>query len=351
MPTDTAAAPPPTLRLDLDLDALSANWRALDQMAGAECRTGAAVKANAYGLGVERVVLALHKAGAQDFYVAHWSEVAAVAAHVPAQAISVLHGPLTAEDCAYARATGARPVLNSMRQVCLWLESGGGACDLMVDTGMNRLGIAMDALGQPEIAQLQIDTVMSHLASADEDVAQNAAQQRNFLTVCAAVPAKRRSLSGSAGIALGQGYCFDLTRPGLSLYGGIPRAELAGVIRQVAWPEAAIIQVRELKPGDAVGYNATFIAERPMRVGVVSLGYADGYLRCWSGKGMLRHGEHLLPLLGRVSMDMVVVDLASCPDLAEGDWLEIPFGLPESSRQSGLSQYELLTVLGRRFVP
>lgn len=349
MSADATAAPPPSLRLKLDAEALASNWQALDALSGEDCATGAAVKANAYGLGVDQVIPVLSTAGAQVFYVAHWSEVADVAKHVPGTSIAVLHGPLTDADCAYARATGARPVLNSLPQIHRWLESGGGACDLMIDTGMNRLGVPMELLGQPEIGRLEIDTLMSHLASADEDVAQNAAQHQNFTAACVAVTARRRSLSGSAGIALGRPFCFDLTRPGLSLYGGVPRAELAGLIRQVAWPEAAIIQVRDLQPGDAVGYNATFTASEPMRVGVVSLGYADGYLRCWSGKGMLRSAGLPLPILGRVSMDMVVADLSSAPELAEGDWLEVPFDLAANAATTGLSQYELLTVLGRRF--
>jgi alanine racemase len=163
------------------------------------------------------------------------------------------------------------------------------------------------------------------------------------------VPHRRRSLANSAGIALGRHFAFDMTRPGLSLYGGVPRPELAAEISQVAHPQAAVLQLRELSPGDKVGYNATFTAERPMRAATVSLGYADGFLRCWSGKGALRFGEAVLPLLGRVSMDMVVVDCSTVPDLREGDWLDVPYDLPQAAERCGLSQYELLTTLGRRF--
>jgi alanine racemase len=190
---------------------------------------------------------------------------------------------------------------------------------------------------------------MSHLASADEDVPQNAAQLALFGQVARQVPARRRSLANSAGIGLGTAYAFDLTRPGLALYGGVPRPELAEAIRQVAWPQAAVLQLRELSPGDPVGYNATFTAERPLRAATVSLGYADGYLRGWSGRGALRSGDALLPLLGRVSMDLVVVDASAAPDLREGDWLDVPYSLPQAAAQSNLSQYELLTVLGKRF--
>jgi alanine racemase len=219
----------------------------------------------------------------------------------------------------------------------------------MIDTGINRLGLAPGDIGDPVIGQLQVDTLHSHLASADEDVDQNAAQLARFAEVCAMLPARRRSLANSAGIALGPDYAFDLTRPGLALYGGVPRAELGGAIRQVVRPSAALLQVRALQPGDAVGYNATWVADRAMRAGVVSLGYADGFLRCWGGRGVLRLGEAELPLIGRVSMDMVVVDLTAAPAAREGDWLELPYDLPSASALCGLSQYELLTGLGRRF--
>ena len=340
--------PPPTLRLRLDAEALAANWRALDALSG-EARAGAAVKADGYGLGVDNVVPVLRDAGVRDFFVAHWSEVPAVLRHVAPSQVAVLHGPLRGEDARFARATGVRPVLNSLHQARLWTEAGGGPCDLMVDTGINRLGLPPGQLGDPLVAGLEIDTLMSHLASADEDVEQNARQLALFAELARLVPARRRSLANSAGIALGTDYAFDLTRPGLALYGGVPRAELAGAIRQVAHPQAAVLQLRDLSPGDSVGYNALFTADRALRAATVSLGYADGFLRCWSGRGALRFGEAVLPLLGRVSMDMVVVDCSAAPDLREGDWLDLPYHLPEAAERCDLSQYELLTLLGKRF--
>jgi alanine racemase len=256
---------------------------------------------------------------------------------------------LTGEDAAYAQATGVRPVINSVEQAHRWLDAGGGPCDLMVDTGINRLGLALAELGDEAIGKLEVQVLMSHLASADEDVPLNQLQLERFTQVVAKIPAKRHSLANSAGIALGRDYAFDLTRPGLSLYGGVPREELAGDIRPVVFPEAAIIQTRELEPGDGVGYNTVFVADRPMRTATVSLGYADGFLRCWEGQGWLEHAGIRLKLLGKVSMDMVVVDLSDAPQLREGDWLSVPFDLPKAARITGLTQYELLTVLGHRF--
>ncbi|MBX7481269.1 alanine racemase [Qipengyuania qiaonensis] len=339
--------PPPTMRLRIDSEALAHNWRALHAMSG-NARAGAAVKANCYGLGVDRAVPVLREAGCRDFFVAHWCEVPAVLRHVPADRISVLHGPLSAEDVTFARATGVRPVIDSLRQAKLWGDGGGGRCHVMIDTGINRLGIAPADISDPAVQSLEVDVLMSHLACADEDSAMNARQLATFLSCIGGVAHREASLANSAGIALGKEYAFALTRPGLALYGGVPRAELDGAIRQVASPEAALIQVRRLNAGDKVGYNATFTAPAPMKVGVVSLGYADGILRSWAGAHFVS-GDDRLPILGRVSMDMIVVDLSEAPDLAEGDWVELPYHLPDAARQTSLSQYELLTVLGHRF--
>ena len=345
----TPELPPPTLRLRIDADALASNWRALNSLSGSAA-AGAAVKADAYGVGIAQVAPALRAAGARDFFVAHWSEVPALIAHVPANEVSVLHGPMKTEDAVFAVATGVRPVINSVHQARVWNEAGGGACDLMVDSGINRLGLPPDQLGDPAIAALHVHTLMSHLASADEDVPQSAKQLRTFREIIPQVAARRMSLANSAGIALGPDYAFDLTRPGLALYGGVPRPELASHIRPVVHPQAQVLQLRALSPGDSVGYNALFTADRPLRAATVSLGYADGFLRCWTGRWALRFGEAELPLLGRVSMDMVVVDAGAAPGLREGDWLDLPYELPVAAERCGLSQYELLTLLGRRFV-
>ena len=340
--------PPAALRLRVDREALADNWRALDRLSGS-ASTGAAVKADAYGLGAREAVPILARAGCRDFFVAHWSEVAPLLDLVPSASISVLHGPLNDGDVADCRATGVKPVLNSRAQIARWQRGGGGLCDLMVDSGINRLGLEMAQLGEVAQAGLDIDICMSHLASADEDVAQNAQQRARFATIRGAVRARRYSLANSAGIVLGADYHADLTRPGLALYGGIPRNELVGAIRQVAFPQCAVLQVRELQAGDGVGYNATFVAPRAMRVGVIALGYADGYLRCWSGKGRFRWQGIELVSLGRVSMDMTVIDLSDAPDCGEGDWIEAVYDPVFALAATGLSQYEIFTLLGKRF--
>jgi alanine racemase len=342
-----ADRPPASLRLAIDGDALAANWRALDRLSG-EARAGAAVKADCYGLGVDLCLPVLSRAGARDFFVAHWSEVEPIAAHVPADSIAVLHGVSDAQDVAYARATGARPVINSPRQAQLWLDQGGGSCHLMVDTGINRLGAAMGELGDPALAALEVDALLSHLACADEDSDYNGWQRERFDEARRAINHRQASLANSAGIALGPAYGYDLTRPGLALYGGVPRSELSAVVRQVVYPQAAVLQRRRLAPGERVGYNGRFTASRAMEVATVSAGYADGFLRSRAGGHVTFEGGEL-PVLGTVSMDMIVVDVSARPAIREGDWVSLPYDLPAAAGATGLSQYELLTTLGHRF--
>ncbi len=333
------------LRLRRDADALVANWRTLARLSGsAAC--GAAIKADGYGLGAAWVAETLAAAGCRDFFVATWAEAAALATHGLPN-LAVFHG-VRDEDMELALSGIATPVLNTAVQAGRWRKAGGGACHVMLDTGMNRLGLGEGDLATGALDGLEIDTLMSHLASADEDGPQNSDQRGRFVAMAEKVAARRRSLANSAGIALGSDYAFDLTRPGLALYGGVPRPELAGVIAQVAFPEAQVLQCRTVRSGEAVGYNATWIAPFDTEVAILNYGYADGYFRGFSGRGAVLLGDAVLPLVGRVSMDLIAVNVTG-HDVAEGDWLTIDFDLPRAAGQSGMSQYELLTGLGSRF--
>jgi alanine racemase len=335
------------LRLRLDSAALVANWRWLAQAGGAEA--GAAIKADGYGLGARAVMRQLAAAGCRFFFVATWAEAAALMPLPPGVSLSVLHGVGEADMIA-ARSLPARPVLSSVEQVARWRESGEGRpCDVMVDTGMNRLGLRIEEALGGALDGLVIETLLSHLASADEESLQNVRQREAFLAVCEAVPARRTSLANSAGICLGADYAFDLTRPGLALYGGVPRAEAEGHIGQVAFPEARVLQMRDVPAGETVGYGATWTAPHDTRVAVANMGYADGYLRCHAGAGGAAWDGHALPLVGRVSMDLIAFDASGAPGLAEGDCLTLDYDLPATAARSGLSQYELLTGLGARF--
>jgi alanine racemase len=332
-------------RLLLDADALVANWRALARLSGsAAC--GAAVKANGYGLGAREVVTRLGAAGCRDVFVATWAEAAGLAGL--GVAVSVLHGVRADDMPAALGLRHARPVLNTPDQVRRWREGGGGACDVMVDTGMNRLGIAPADVSAGLLDGLAIGTLMSHLACADEPSAMNPVQRDRLAALAGRTGARRLSLANSAGIGLGADYAFDLTRPGLAIYGGVPSPALDGVVRPVARIEAEVLQRRRVPAGGTVGYNATWTAPRDTWVGIVNLGYADGYWRGFSDRGRAFAGDAVLPVIGRVSMDLVALDLGSA-DVGEGDRVIFDPDLPRAAAASGMSQYELLTGLGARF--
>lgn len=336
---------PLPLRLNLNSAALVANWRRLSALSG-DAACGAAVKANGYGLGADAVVERLAAAGCRDFFVATWAEALALVQHeVP---VAVLHGA-RAEDMSLIGLPNVRPVLSTATQVQRWRDAGAGVCDVMVDTGMNRLGVAPSDVIDGLLDGLQIDVLMSHLASADEDSDLNERQRAAFAGLVGKTGARRMSLANSAGIALGAGYHFDLTRPGVALYGAVPCPRLDGEIRQVVTPETQILQRRRVVAGDIVGYNATWTARADTEVAIVNLGYADGYGRGFSDTGHAWAGDARLPVIGRVSMDLTALDVSAAPDLTEGDWVRIDYALPAAAQASGRSQYELLTGLGTRF--
>ena len=333
------------LRLTIDRTALQENWRWLQDRAGVPA--GAAIKADGYGLGAREAAQALHQAGCRDFFVSTWAEADALGPLPVGTNVVVLHG-IGPNDVEAALSLAARPCLNTVEQIARWREvAPEQSCDVMVDTGINRLGLRPAEIGL--LDGLAIDTLHSHLACADEDSAMNAMQLERFRAVVSAVPARRYSLSNSAGICLGRDYSFDLVRPGLSLYGGIPRDEADGNIRNIVRVDAEIVQRRTVPAGESCGYGATFVAKEDAEAAILNIGYADGYLRSFSSRGSAFAGEYALPVLGRVSMDLIAVGCDAAPHRQEGDWVELDYDLPSASKQSGLSQYELLTTLGHRF--
>jgi alanine racemase len=333
------------LRLTVDRTAIQSNWRWLQDRAGVPA--GAAIKADGYGLGAREAAHALYQVGCRHFFVSTWAEAEELGPLPLGTAIIVLHG-VGPKDVESALASSARPCLDTPEQVARWKEiAGDRPCDVMIDTGMNRLGLRPIEIGL--LDGLSIDTLHSHLACADEDSSLNEMQLERFRAVVSSVPAQRYSFANSAGICLGRDYSFDLVRPGLSLYGGVPRPEADGNIRSVARVDAEIIQRRTIPAGESCGYGATFIAKDDTEAAILNIGYADGYLRGFSSHGSAFAGEYALPVLGRVSMDLVAVGVDAAPELKEGDWVEIDYDLPSASKQSGLSQYELLTTLGSRF--
>ena len=333
------------LRLTIDSKAIQSNWRWLAERAGVAA--GAAVKADGYGLGARETTEALIQAGCRDFFVSTWAEAEALGNLPESVSLVVLHG-VGPDDGDAALRIPARPCLNTAEQVARWKQiAPGKPCDVMIDSGIIRLGLRPTEIDV--VNDLVIDTLHSHLACADEDTSMNEMQLERFRAVASAVPASRYSFANSAGICLGRDYSFDLVRPGLTLYGGVPRPEAEDNIRQVARVEAQIVQRRIIPEGETCGYGATFTAKEDTEAAILNIGYADGYLRGFSSHGSAFSGEYALPVLGRVSMELIGVGVDAAPGLKDGDWVEIDYDLPSASRQSGLSQYELLTTLGSRF--
>jgi len=359
--------------LEIDLGAIVDNWRRLSRMAApADC--AAVVKANAYGLGATPVAQALLEAGCRLFFVAHLDEGSALRQAVgDGPEIAVLNGPLpgTAEEFVEHRLI---PVLNEPGQIDEWQRTEAsrtagsspanaaqtgrvpGRAILHVDTGMARLGLT----GR-EFAAL-IDNpppifwraVMSHLACADEaGHALNQSQRERFAAAAAQLPGVPASLAASSGIFLGARYHFDLVRPGAALYGVNPQPGQPNPMRQVVQLRGRILQVREIDGGESVGYGATHIMAMSGRVATVAVGYADGWLRSLSRRGCAFVGDTRVPLLGRVSMDLVAFDVSAVdPALARpGMTLELlgpNYGVDDAAAHAGTIGYEILTALGAR---
>lgn len=329
--------------LHIDLNALTANWRALDRRSATE--TGAVVKADGYGLGAGRVAKALAGAGVRTFFVAAVEEAAALRASLgPDPVIYVFSGHMGG-DTQTLSDLGAVPLLNSPEQVarhrdCLPDHPFG----LQIDTGMNRLGIESYDWS-PEMSR-DAALVMSHLACADEpDHQGNKDQLKTFLEMTAGLLAPR-SLAATGGILLGPEYHFDMTRPGIGLYGGLPFAEAAPVARL----DLPVIQTRNVKPGEPVGYGHAFIADAPRIVATVAGGYADGLIRAMSSKAMLYADDTPCPLLGRVSMDLLTVDVTHLKEVPEHLTILGPHqSFDQLADAAGTIGYEILTSLGHRY--
>jgi alanine racemase len=340
--------PPPNARLIVDTAALVANWRVFAAASGAAA-CGAAIKADAYGLGAVAVTRALVDAGCQDLFVAHWHEVPPVEAVAGNAEIRVLHG-VGSTEMPFALASRAVPVLVTPAQVAGW-KSAGRRCDVMVDTGLNRLGLSPQEALSGLLDELEIDTLHSHLACAETaDHPLNEIQRRRFADLAGRIPARRHALANSGGITLGTGYAFGLTRPGIGLYGG-GAAPAGATLAPVAGLASRILQLRSVAAGDSIGYGATFAAPRPLRIAVVALGYADGYPRSLSNAGSALVGDAVCPGVGRISMDLAAFDVTAADPrlLAEDGWIDVNFNLAATAAASGRTEYELLTGLGARY--
>ena len=352
----------------VDLGQIRANWRALaKRVAPAGC--AAVVKADAYGLGAARVIPALYQAGCRNFFVATLSEAVAARASAPGATIYVLDGILPGSVSELA-AISARPVMTSIDEARAWSSLAQDDCPapaaaLHVDTGLNRLGMNEARLetllaDKEVLGRLDIALVMSHLACADDAKhPMNAEQLAVFKARCAKLPKARASLAASDGLMLGKDYHFDLVRPGYALYGGQATQQRISPVAPVVRVSARILQVEDVPAGARIGYSATYHAKEPRRIATIAAGYADGIFRHASASdgeqnGMVSIRGRLAPVVGRVSMDLITVDITDLGDPApqRGDFVDL-IGPDLPLESVGLSArtigYEVLTRIGARF--
>jgi alanine racemase len=354
--------------ITIDLAAIADNWRALaERVKPAKC--GAVVKADAYGLGAERVIPALAAAGCRHFFIATPDEAQQARRLAPSATVFVLDGllPGSGEDLVTAAAV---PVLSDLGAVREWAALAAARdvrlpAALQLDSGLNRLG-----LGEADIATLMAEVdvlmrfdlklIMSHLACADDpNDAKNAEQLAAFRTLAARLFPAPLSLAASDGLMLGSAYHFDLVRPGYALYGGQAFKGGTTPVRPVVRVEARVVQVRDVADGETVGYSATFRAKGNRRIATIAAGYADGLFRALSASnresgGSVSINGHLAPIAGRVSMDLITVDVTDVPGppLQRGNLVcligpDIP--IEAMGAAAGTIGYEVLTSLGRRF--
>ena len=353
--------------LRIDLDALRANWRKLNEVSGsAEC--AGVIKADAYGLGIDQICRALTEEGCRTFFAATLDEGRRIRAVQPGAVIYVLDGllPGAAE---YYSGFDLRPALSSLAEVREWAaycrERGRRlSAAIHIDTGMHRLGLpeyeVNELAADPSVLDdFRVTLLMSHLACADTpDNPMNEVQRETFERLTARLPPAPRSLANSGGTFLGPKYHYDLVRPGIVLYGGRAHEDRPNPMQTVVRLSAKVLQVFEAAPGDPVGYGALYTVERPSRIATIACGYADGFLRALSGStgkpGPVGYiGDYPVRVIGRVSMDLITLDVSNVPaDLAHrGAWVEVMgdrVTLDDLTDRAGTIGYELLSRLGRR---
>lgn len=347
----------------VDLGALRRNYRIMKAAAcGAEC--AGVVKADGYGLGVRPVVKALLAEGCRSFFVATLAEARAVREAAPGATIHVLNGVFPGTTAEFL-ALRAIPVLGGLEEAAEWRRTAGSApAALQIDTGMNRLGLNAAELarcaGDPGLLPgLSLVLVMSHLACADDPAhPKNRMQRDAFAALAARLPSVPLSLANSGGVFLGDGYHFDMVRPGIALYGGAPHPCAANPMEPVVQLWGRIAQIHHAAPGETIGYGAARTITRPTRVAIVSVGYADGYCRALGSRDGQEgpcawFGGRPAPILGRVSMDLAAFDVTAIPErlTPRGGFAELlgpRAGLDELAARAGTISYEILTNIGRR---
>lgn len=334
--------------LTIDLNIIRSNYRRLCQeMGGKDC--AAVVKADAYGLGVGPVSKALWEEGARTFFIAQIDEGIELRRHLPEADIHVLVGFLAGSDNIF-KEHNLIPVLNTLDQIKRWDDRG--RCDLQIDTGMTRLGIAMSDLDHiPSLSN--IDILMSHLACADDpDHWLTPKQITNFTRAKDHIPHQRASLANSSGIFNFPAAHHDLGRPGCALYGINPTVHQNNPMENPVHLQGKIVQIHDISDQEVVGYSATHKLQAGQKIATVALGYADGYLRYLSSKGVVYIKDQPAPIVGRVSMDLISIDVTNI-DCHEGGLVDVigPNNTPDDlARLADTIGYEILTSLGSRYL-
>lgn len=332
--------------LTVDLGALARNFHTLQSLTGVPVNP--VVKADGYGLGAAAVAKRLMAEGARTFFVARATEGVALRGALGTEPVIYVLDGCHGGSATAIKAANLRPVLNQPAQLEAWNAAGGGACGLQLDTGMNRLGFRLEDAPEPFEG---LALVMTHLACADEPAnPMNRAQRDAYAAAVTRYPGVTRSFANSGGCFLGPDFAFDAVRPGISLYGGGPEGRPDDRIAPVATLSAQIVQVRDVPAGETVGYSQGYRAERPIRVATCGAGYADGVMRSNSPRGQVWVAGELRPILGRVSMDVLAVDVTGL-DVARGDAVEI-FGvnrlIDDAATAAGTISYEMLTSITPR---
>ncbi len=334
--------------LSIDLNAIVANWRALDALSAPNVQTSAVVKADGYGLGAGPIAMALFKAGARSFFVALAQEGVAVRKAVGnAPAIYVFSG-LMQGDIPLMQEYNLVPLLNSAKQLVKFrMQAPNMAYGVQIDTGMNRLGMELSEyiMVRDKIAKAEL--IISHMACSDiPEHAQNSQQLQNFteMTRGLSIP---RSLSATGGILLGADYHFDMVRPGIGLYGGAPFRQA----KPVATVSIPVIQTRNIKAGQTVGYAALWTAKRPTKIATLAAGYADGLIRALSKSDLkVWAGNTPCPIVGRISMDLITVDVTDTERVPDHmDIINADQTVDHVAKAAGTIGYEILTSLGARY--
>ena len=338
-----------TAKLTVNLEAIADNWRRLNRMSGDATETAAVVKADGYGLGASEVAVTLRRCGASTFFVALAEEGARLRRSIGGEAeIFVLSGYRSC-DAPLVSGCNLIPVINSAEQFrCHGTDLPHGRMALQLDTGMNRLGMEADEFRSVRETPGGAEPVMvmSHLACADEPPhPQNQVQLKEFLEMTEGMTL-RRSLSATGGILLGPEFHFDLCRPGIGLYGGLPHRGA----RQVVRLDLPVIQVRDVRPGESVGYGATWLARSNTRIATVSAGYADGIFRSLGGSLTLYAGDEPCRSVGRISMDLITVDVSHIREVPDRLRLLGPHQtIDDLADCASTIGYEILTSLGNRY--